>query len=88
MRPEVVKFLQVVSEACEVLFAFTQGKSFEDYGSDRLLRAEVEREFITIGEALLQASKLDSSFELAITDLQLIIGIREVESLLALLGSY
>jgi uncharacterized protein with HEPN domain len=38
---------------CELIRDFTRGKSFADYDADPLLRAAVEREFITICEALL-----------------------------------
>jgi len=54
MRPEVAKLLQDVDQAATLLEDFTRGKSFADYQSDALLRAGVERQFIIIGEALMQ----------------------------------
>jgi hypothetical protein len=55
MPPEIAKWLHDVITACTLLEDFTRGKSFADYQADALLRADVEREFITIGEALTQA---------------------------------
>ena len=51
MPPEIAKYFHDVLIACQLLEDFTQGKSFADYQADALLRAGVEREFITIGEA-------------------------------------
>ncbi len=57
---------------------FTRGKSFADYQVDALLRAGVEREFITIGEALMQADRIDSTAVRVITCLRQIVGFRNV----------
>ena len=61
MPPEIAKFLHDIFVACQLLEDFTRGKSFADFQADALLRAGVEREFITIGEALMQADKLDGA---------------------------
>jgi uncharacterized protein with HEPN domain len=78
MPPEIAKYLHDVLIACQLLEEFTRGKSFADYQADALLRAGVEREFITIGEALIQAEKLNASVLLPITSLRQIIGFRNV----------
>jgi uncharacterized protein with HEPN domain len=57
---------------------FTRGKSFADYQGNDLLRAGVEREFITIGEALMQADRRYSAALQVITGLRQIIGFRNV----------
>jgi uncharacterized protein with HEPN domain len=78
MRPEVAKFLHDIRQATLLLEDFTQGKSFADYQADALLRAAVEREFIIIGEALTQASKLEPGLSQSITALAQIVAFRNV----------
>jgi len=78
MLPEIAKSLHDVLAACRLLDDFTQGKSFADYQADALLRAAVEREFITIGEALMQAHKRDPDALQSITSLRQIIGFRNI----------
>jgi uncharacterized protein with HEPN domain len=78
MPPEIAKYLHDVLIACQLLDDFTRGKSFAEYQADALLRAGVEREFITIGEALMQAEKLDADAVQPVTSLRQIIGFRNV----------
>jgi uncharacterized protein with HEPN domain len=78
MRPEVVKYLQDVQQACTLLENFTRGKAFVDYQTDDLLRAGVEREFIIIGEALMQADKLDAIIAQSMSQLAQIVGFRNI----------
>jgi len=78
MRPEGLKFLYDIRQACELLVEFTKGRSFEDYLNDSLLRSAVERQFIIVGEALFHAIRLDPSLAHAITDANLIVGMRNV----------
>ena len=54
MTPEVLKFLHDVEQACWLIEQFTSGKSIENFQCDVQLRSAVERQFITIGEALQQ----------------------------------
>jgi uncharacterized protein with HEPN domain len=78
MRPEIAKYLYDVLMACQRVEDFTRGKSFADYDADPMLRAAVERQFITIGEALVQAEKLDAAALHSITALRQIIGFRNI----------
>lgn len=78
MRPEVVKYLQDIRQACALLEDFTRGKSFANYQAEALLRAGVEREFIVIGEALMQAAKLEPTLDQFIPALPQIVGFRNV----------
>ncbi len=59
MQHRVHKYLWDMLECCKQIERFTAAKSFLDYESDPLLRAGVERTFITLGEALTQLRKLD-----------------------------
>ncbi len=78
MPPEIAKYLVDVRNACELLKEFTQGKSLDDYLADKLLRSAVERQFTIVGEALMQAEKLDSKLVFHITALRKVIGFRNV----------
>jgi uncharacterized protein with HEPN domain len=78
MPPEVAKYLQDVQQACNVLLQITHGKSLLDYTANVVLRLAVERSFIIIGEAILQASKLDPNLGQSISGLRQIIGFRNI----------
>lgn len=78
MRPETTKYLQDVHEACLLLDDFTRSKSFADFTADALLRAAVERQFITIGEALTQAEKQEPGLDRCLSGLRQIIGFRNI----------
>jgi uncharacterized protein with HEPN domain len=78
MQPETLKFLEDARQACERLVVFTAGKFYADYEKNDMLRSAVERQFITIGEALLRASKKDPTLDQSITALPRIVGFRNV----------
>ncbi|MFA6186324.1 MAG: HepT-like ribonuclease domain-containing protein [Phycisphaerae bacterium] len=52
MQLEAKKILEDIRLACEEIFAFTDGKTFQDYQQNSLLQSGVERQFEIIGEAL------------------------------------
>lgn len=76
MRREAKKLLYDIHQAGVWLGEYTAGKTFEDYLKERLLRAGVEREFMTIGEALRQLLQEAPEIEKRITDPRGIIGFR------------
>lgn len=53
------KYLYDIERAGQLIRRFTAGKTLADYETDELLRAGVEREFMTIGEAASQLAKID-----------------------------
>lgn len=78
MRPEVLKFLHDIQQACELVEQFTTGKTVDDFRSDAQLRSAVERQFITIGEARQQAIRLEPDLADSITDSRRIVNFRNV----------
>ena len=78
MQLETAKFFFDVVTACELIEKFTSDKTYTDFESDEMLRAAVERQFITVGEALMQARKLNQDSVASITSVVKIIGFRNV----------
>jgi uncharacterized protein with HEPN domain len=73
---DIRKYIFDIDEACELLLRFTAGKTFSDYSTDPMLRSAVERQFEIIGEALVQALRLDPSLSSRITNPGRIIAFR------------
>lgn len=61
MRRDPRAFLLDVMDAADAIMQDIDGISLDDYGSSRLIRSAVEREFIIIGEALTNLSRLDQA---------------------------
>lgn len=78
MPPNAQALLRDVRDAAQLIQDFTAGRSLQDYGANALLHAGVERQFITIGEALSRLEKLDAALAAQITDYRKIIGFRNV----------
>lgn len=73
---DIRKYIFDINEACELLLQFTAGKTFSDYSTDPMLRSAVERQFEIIGEALVQALRLDPSLSSRISNAGRIIAFR------------
>lgn len=73
---EVGGTLYDVEQAAVRIQEFVQGMTLEQYVGDRRTVAAVEREFITIGEALRRVFRLDASAAGRITDARRIIDFR------------
>ena len=58
---ETKKYLFDIAEACDLVHAFTNGKTLDDYQKDPLLRSGVERQFEIVGQTLSQAIRNDPS---------------------------
>jgi uncharacterized protein with HEPN domain len=65
-------------EAADLIARFTAGRSFEDYLTDPMLRAAVERKFEVIGEALTQLAKRDPARASEISEYRQIIAFRNI----------
>ena len=78
MRLETRKYLHDIQRAVKLLIEFTADKAFEDYETDAMRRAAVEREFEIIGEALIQLAKADPEVAARISDHRRIIAFRNI----------
>jgi uncharacterized protein with HEPN domain len=61
MPHNAATLLEDVRHAAQLIQDFTAGRSFLDYGTDAMLHAAIERQFIIIGEALSRLEKLDAA---------------------------
>ena len=78
MQLEARKYLADIQTATERVARFTEGKTFQQYLADEVLRSAVERQFTIVGEAL---SRLHQDFpDVAgrIPDASKIIGFRNI----------
>lgn len=78
LRDEDLKLLYDIEQAALLITQFTQGKAFDDYLCDALLRAGVEREFEIIGEAINRLQRDNSALADRIHDYKKIIAFRNV----------
>ena len=76
MPPETSKLVWDMRNAAERIIKFTEGKSYDDYLNDELLRSGVERKFEIIGEAMARLIKADRAVAEGITDYRKISGFR------------
>ena len=60
MQRDTSVLLMTVVESADAIADAIEGISFDIYCNSRIIRAAVEREFITIGEALNNLSRIDS----------------------------
>ena len=78
MNADAFALLWDARDAARRIGRFTQGKTFDDYVGDELLRAGVERQFEIIGEALSQLRKADTSAAATVSALPKAIGLRNI----------
>lgn len=78
MRRDPRAYLWDAQQAALAIAEFVAGKTFDDYGRDRLLRSAVERQFEIIGEALNQLCGLDSAWRSRIPQLPQIVAFRNL----------
>ena len=70
--------MQTVLEAGEAILEAVAGVTFAEYVSSRYVRPTVERHFITVGEALNDALRLEPALEHRITAAREIVDFRNV----------
>jgi uncharacterized protein with HEPN domain len=65
-----------VARAAETIQTFIAGRSAQEYEQDAVLASAIERQLITIGEALHRAKQADPELVNQLTDVNGIIGLR------------
>ena len=75
---EIRVLLRDIIESADAVSAYVAGKSIDNFLHERQLRASVERELITIGEALGGVLKRDPSLAEKISDCRDIVDFRNV----------
>jgi uncharacterized protein with HEPN domain len=78
MRPEARAYLHDIAQAALLIDRFRQGRSFDDYLSDALLRSGVERQLEIIGEAVNKLSRADLATAAGLTGRARIIALRNI----------
>jgi len=78
MRPESRKYLYDIQDACEAIGQFIDGKGFDDYIGNLLLRSAVERQLMIASEAVSQLVRTDAETAQGIEDAREIINLRNV----------
>jgi uncharacterized protein with HEPN domain len=77
LRPRDVRSrLFDIVDAADAIQSYLEGMELADYRDDRRTRAAVEREFLTLGEALGQAIRIEPSLQESIADASLVIAFR------------
>ena len=75
-RRSAAAYLWDLRNASQLAMSFADGKSLRDYQTDALLQSAIERQMITIGEALRGAIEQDQSLISHFTDVRKIIAFR------------
>jgi len=78
MQPEAQALLFDIRKAGRLIQSFAEGRTFEDYTTDPLLRSAVERQFEIIGEALRKLSAVDAPTVSQIDEYRKIVAFRNV----------
>ena len=78
MPRDLRNYLWDMMQACDEILLFTDGKTFSNYESERMLQLVVERSFITIGEALVQTAHHFPDEVVSIPSYKSFIGFRNI----------
>lgn len=78
MLPEARKYLFDMAQAALLIVQFLEGRAFDDYEADPMLRSAVERQLGIIGEALVQLSRVDEGVAANISESKRIVAFRNI----------
>ena len=71
-------YLLDIRQAIDLVSAAVQDKALPDYERDAILRSAVERQFITVGEALMQMLRFTPELQVRISHTRQIIAFRNI----------
>ena len=79
MRPRDVRvLLHDMLRAADAIIEFTEGRSFEQYCEDLMLRSAVERQFEILGEAMSRALRVEPKIEHELVGARTLVDFRNV----------
>lgn len=79
MRPErTLRTLEQIKDSASFVVSATEGKTLEDYSTDRLLRQAVERNLEIVGEAVGRLRRNDPDTTLQLSEHERIVAFRNV----------
>ena len=78
MRHDPEKSLEDIRDAAEFILDLTRGRTLDEYRNDRVLSSAVERNFITVGEALNRLVHADPDTAAALGNYPQIIAFRNI----------
>ena len=78
MLPEARKYLFDVQRAAKLITGFCDGRTFEHYVADDMLKSAVERQFGVIGEALARLAKTEPTVAEQVANHRRIIAFRNI----------
>jgi uncharacterized protein with HEPN domain len=76
MQLETRKLLLDMLAAATSIEEFSKGRTFVEFGSDKLLRSAISYQFVVIGEAISQPRRLDQTTFKAISESSRIVAFR------------
>jgi len=76
MPPDARAYLADILESCDAIMIAVRGLNLDDYGSNRLVRSSVEREFTIIGEAVAALARTAPEVFASITQARRIVDFR------------
>lgn len=71
-------YLWEARQAAVLVVQFVEGRTWDDYSKDRMLRSAVERQFEIVGEALNKLRRTDETLAAQIPDLPRIVAFRNL----------
>lgn len=78
MQPDAPALLWDAREAARLILRFIEGRSWQHYQADAMLRSAVERQFQIIGEALNRLRRVDDATAALIPEVERIVAFRNV----------